>query len=216
MACLECTAQIHDLCSEFVPIVGTGYVQCCCADTTTNGESAEKVGSSLAETLRENLRAGGSLRDVLSTGRKRAALAKPFIEGSICEWAKLKYAGGGVEPIVGCKGNLLYQDRGKYARHHGPDKNVLNNDPANLHLICPTCHNRWHTLNDKYYGDGTGASRPEAGETWLPNIEWKLHDSETLATATDIFNNEIMWQELKLERKVQANGKEPSTAGTTA
>ena len=74
---------------------------------------------------------GTSMKDVLSTGRKRAADAAPIEGGLVCEWAMLKEAGGGIEPIQGCPGNPATD------RHHGPDKSVLNNTVGvNLHRIC--------------------------------------------------------------------------------
>lgn len=94
-----------------------------------------------------------TLLDALSTGRKMADRIQEGLEGKhlVCEWAELRFAGGGPEPIVGCLGNPAS------ALHHGPDKNTLNNlrlpgEPdCNLHWICPDCHNRWHARNDKYY-----------------------------------------------------------------
>ena len=182
--CLECAAELHFLCHNMQQIEGSNYYQCCCWDIVEAPAAVEHTA----------YKEGADLKDVLSTGRKRAAEAKPLEEGTICEWAGLKYAGGGVVPIIGCPGNKLTKNRGQYARHHGPDKNVLNNDLKNLHLICPTCHNRWHTLNDPYYGDGTGASRPPAGEEWLPDMPWQAHDPDTKATEMEIFENETEWR----------------------
>jgi len=51
-----------------------------------------------------------------------AAKAAPIKPGSVCEWAWLLQAGGGVVPIMGCPG------RPASDRHHGPDKNTLNNN----------------------------------------------------------------------------------------
>jgi hypothetical protein len=86
-----------------------------------------------------------SLRDQQSTGRKRAARWFPLDETALCEWAMKKNCGGGKHPITGCAMGL------QQARHHGPDKNTLNNEKGNVHRICHTCHNRWHTLNDDGY-----------------------------------------------------------------
>ena len=84
--------------------------------------------------------------DVLSTGRKRAAkLYGHLIDGEYpCEWRLKKNVGGGI-PISGCI-NGFAQDI-----HHGPDKNTLNNERHNIHLICKTCHKRWHITNDPVY-----------------------------------------------------------------
>jgi hypothetical protein len=130
--------------------------------------------------------APGDVTDPTSTGRKRAALMAPIFPGMVCEWAGLKYAGGGVEPIEGCDGNTIadvkknadlpegIDSRGD--RHHGPDKNTLNNElRVNLHRICSFCHNRWHARNDPHYA----GTRPDAGQPWLPATEWKEHDPVT-------------------------------------
>src|SRR5690606_35848992 len=47
------------------------------------------------------------ITDIKSTGRKRAAIALPIFTGMVCQWAGLKWAGGGAHPIVGCAGNTL-------------------------------------------------------------------------------------------------------------
>lgn len=86
-----------------------------------------------------------SLRDQQSTGRKRAAEMYPLDRDADCEWKLQKNCGGGNSPIVGCL------DGKQQARHHGPDKNTLNNDYGNVHRICHTCHNRWHARNDEGY-----------------------------------------------------------------
>lgn len=109
------------------------------------------------------------MEDALSSGRKRAAEIAPIPVGMVCEWACLRYAGGGVEPIKGCVGNPATN------RHHGPDKNTLNNElGVNLHRICAHCHNRWHATNDKYYQ----GERPKDDTPWLPVGEWNPHDAE--------------------------------------
>jgi hypothetical protein len=118
--------------------------------------------------------------DIYSTGRKRAAVAYPITEGMKCEWRELKFAGGGVEPIIGCTGNLVKN------RHHGPDKNTLNNIEGNVHRICPHCHNRWHTKNDFEY------EAKFSTDLWLP------HDGETKATVAEILASEVKWRGVKL------------------
>lgn len=130
------------------------------------------------------------ITDITSTGRKRAAMMYPIFKDMKCEWAGLKYAGGGVEPIIGCAGSIIQPTKGpdKGDRHHGPDKNVINNAPTNVHRICSTCHNRWHALNNKYYGE-----RPPADEPFVPLEEYKQHDSETKATEEEIEENEKWW-----------------------
>jgi hypothetical protein len=111
-----------------------------------------------------------ALKDQQSTGRKRAAKMYPLDETALCEWASKKNCGGGKFPIVGCLANL------QQARHHGPDKNTLNNEKGNVHRVCHSCHNRWHTLNDEGYvwGDLYDEHSPrEAGPIDIGlNEEW--------------------------------------------
>jgi hypothetical protein len=85
-----------------------------------------------------------NLKDQQSTGRKRAAEMYPLNREADCEWARQSNCGGN-KPIVGCV------DGKQEARHHGPDKNTLNNDSGNVHRICHNCHNRWHATNDETY-----------------------------------------------------------------
>lgn len=89
-----------------------------------------------------------------------------------------KNCGGGTMPIVGCL------DGKQQARHHGPDKNTLNNERGNVHRICHTCHNRWHTLNDPDYVWGT---------------IYPLHEPYE-ATIADVGMNEVFWQGRKLTK----------------
>lgn len=85
-----------------------------------------------------------ALKDQQSTGRKRAAEMYPLYRDLDCEWKGRKNCGGG-KSIVGCL------EGKQQARHHGPDKNTLNNDVGNVHRICHSCHNNWHALNDSGY-----------------------------------------------------------------
>ena len=92
-----------------------------------------------------------SLKDQQSTGRKRAAVLFPLDREASCEWAKASPEnpkGGGKFPITfGCA-------ELQKARHHGPDKNTLNNEEGNVHRICHFHHNNWHALNDPHYIPG--------------------------------------------------------------
>jgi hypothetical protein len=97
------------------------------------------------EVERRTYKDPSTYRDQQSTGRKQAARWFPLDPDALCEWAMKTNCGGGPHPITGCATNL------QQARHHGPDKNTLNNDKGNVHRICHTCHNRWHTLNDPDY-----------------------------------------------------------------
>ena len=137
-----------------------------------------------------SLKDSDEVSDPKSTGRKRAVLVKPITEGMLCEWTKLKNAGGGIFPIVGCLGNPATNV------HHGPDKNTLNNNLENLHRICSVCHNRWHTRNDPTY------SPDIPGQEWVPNGEFVPHDSETLATTEDILKSEAYWASPVNKRKL--------------
>jgi hypothetical protein len=152
-------------------------------------------------------KADTQLVDPTSTGRKRAAVALPTkafeIDGKIkkyivddagnpikCEWAGLKFAGGGEFPIIGCDGKIATN------RHHGPDKDTTNNrreTPRNIHAICAFCHNRWHSLNDEnyeYYLDDVG------GPKFL-----RPHDSQTRATDEEIRANELKYASRRRKAK---------------
>lgn len=117
-------------------------------------------------------------KDPVSTGRKRAAQMYPIDVGMVCEWAGLKLAGGGVFPIVGCIG------RAASDRHHGPDKNTMNNAEGNVHRICDHCHNTWHAANDPSYGP-----RPDHTQPFIPKgvakVDWFMHDATTKATVAE-------------------------------
>ena len=117
-----------------------------------------------------------ALRDQQSTGRKRAAKLYPLDVEAECDWKMRKNCGGGTMPVVGCVNGK------QQARHHGPDKNTLNNEKGNVHRICHTCHNRWHTLND-------------------PDYVWgALHDPHCPmeASIADIGLNEVFWDGRKI------------------
>lgn len=116
-------------------------------------------------------------------GRLRAEREFPIEPNTKCQWAGLSNAGGGVNPIVGCMGSLAK------ARHHGPDKSTLNNSPENVHLLCPVCHNRWHTLNDRYYDE----VRPDDGLAYVPLEPYVPHDPTSKSTPEMQFENEIWW-----------------------
>jgi hypothetical protein len=112
--------------------------------------------------------------DPESTGRKRAALLYPLNKDNPgpCDWSRKKNCGGGLHPIVGCK------DGFQKNRHHGPIKNTIRNEMGNVHLICPTCHNRWHTLNDNHYDEELYSTLPHKPEP---------------ATDAEILESEVYW-----------------------
>lgn len=165
--CFNCGAGLHEECHAITE------GQCCCGpDTEDDEEAPRKLG-------KRGRRNDNSLKDPQSTGRKRAAVLYPLDENENCEWKGLKFAGGGKYPIVGC-----YEGK-QQARHHGPDKNTLNNDEGNVHRICDKCHNRWHAKNNDGY---------EWGEIH------QSHDPDTLATAEELVDSEMQWLGKKLKK----------------
>ena len=200
-ACWACVSGLHEECFDLTPIDDAGY-KCCCFDSKPGSDS-----DNWAKEIGRPVSAPADITDVLSAGRKRAAMLYPIFDGMTCEWAGLKFAGGGVEPIIGCNGNKLSSKKGGEGDfiqgdvHHGPDKNTLENGSGNAHRICAYCHHRWHAANDKFYGprptrddgkiDGTKPFLP------LPEYELLLHDPETKATDEEIKENEIYWASRK-------------------
>lgn len=158
MACTSCGAGFHFECEE---------EPCCCSNDPPVAEEVEDDPRNIRGYKRDS-----TLKDQQSTGRKRAAVAYPLDYSAPCEWKGLRFAGGGKFPIIGCNGNT------QRARHHGPDKNTLNNEDGNVHRICDFCHNRWHTQNDSEYTPGDFGAN---------------HDSKTTATIEEIMMNEIYW-----------------------
>lgn len=118
-----------------------------------------------------------TLRDQQSTGRKRAAKMYPLDTSKPCEWQLKKNCGGGSTPITGCFDGM------QEARHHGPDKNTLNNDKGNVHRICTKCHNRWHARNDDGY---------VWGSVYDPH-------SPTVATTDEIIASDLEWLHVKVK-----------------
>lgn len=189
--CFNCRAGFHNECAE----AWSDAVQdCCCGGEiifTATGEV-----KSAGEVIREDGRDTGYIddgyesykdidqyKDPISTGRKRAAQMYPIEVGMVCEWAGLAKAGGGVKPIIGCLG------RPASDRHHGPDKNTMNNAPNNVHRICDYCHNTWHAVNDPHYGE-----RPDPTVPFIPagdlGVDWFEHDSTTKATTEELLEAE--------------------------
>lgn len=168
-------------------------------DTAAKGPSHHSPLHALQEILEQTPGRGrprlsdDELSDPLKGGRLRAQREFPIPEGTKCEWANLLYAGGGVNPIVGCMGSTAT------ARHHGPDKSTLNNDKENVHLVCNVCHNRWHTMNDKFYPD----QRPDDGLPFVPENAFLSHDPDTTAEPEDLFDNEIWWTTRADKRKTE-------------
>lgn len=155
--CLACGRFLHDEC-EFDP--------CCCRNTPTIAEQFNLNTDNPYE--KAFYKKDEDVTDPKSTGRKRAAQLYPINREDACEWRGLKRVGGGTNPIIGCL-------QGKQThRHHGPDKNTLNNSERNVHRICNDCHNRWHNAND-----------------WCINNTLP-HDPQS-ATQEEIIKNELDW-----------------------
>lgn len=161
---------------------------CCCSLNKEAEAEAASIGRPLLDPK--------DITDITSTGRKRAAALYPIMEGMLCEWAELASAGGGVQPIVGCRGNTISATKhGANAghRHHGPNKNTIDNGPLNVHRICTWCHNRWHALNNKYYVK----PRPPAEQPWLPvppeGQSLVEHDRTTKATEEEYEASDAYW-----------------------
>ena len=177
--CLTCSAGFHYECINF----DSDLEACCCPDEqsqllipTTGGE-------------KNRYKSDEEVTDPKSTGRKRAADLYPINKDNPapCEWQGLKFAGGGLYPIIGCINGVTL------ARHHGPDKDTLNNSLGNVHRICAHCHNRWHTLNDGVYKEAFGTS------------DWKEHDPNTRAAPEEIIANEAKWATKKKQTKIKGD-----------
>ncbi len=166
MRCVECLRGFHAVCGD----------PCCCSNTTapTNSSVKEETGSTggmvgedgqtsapriydtsdpeedwrVSSGSAKRGKRDASLKDQQSTGRKRAAQLFPLDRTAPCEWANASESdpkGGGRYPLpFGCT-NLQSH------RHHGPDKNTLNNEEGNVHRICTFHHNWWHAKNDSEY-----------------------------------------------------------------
>lgn len=163
--CDACSAEFHLECPK-LRIFATGDLECCCP------EPDETIEEKLETLSRED----GEITDAKSTGRKRAAKLYPLTPDLPCEWQGLKAAGGGSNPIIGCINGIARH------RHHGPDKDTLNNSQGNVHRICHHCHNRWHSSNDKYFLEFFGTE------------QWQAHDSESKAAPEELIKNEAFWK----------------------
>jgi len=165
--CPECAVGYHWECAEF---------PCCCRNIVYEATLEKDRGGQVKEP--------DAITDIESTGRKRAAQLYPFFEGMKCEWIGLYNAGGGAVPIIGCRDGVAK------ARHHGPDKNTVNNSPTNVHRICHDCHNRWHALNDSFYTE----TRPGTNVPYVPNVEFVFHDATTQASEVEIVFSELWFK----------------------
>lgn len=139
MACIGCGRGLHYECSQ---------QPCCCKNENPTGGTFNLLGDAIEEVNIE-IPKQRKLKDddelSISGGRKRAAAKFAINPDEPCEWKGLSNCGGGKFTIVGCL------DGKQEHRHHGPDKKTSNNEDINVHLICSSCHNRWHGKNDKHY-----------------------------------------------------------------
>lgn len=142
-SCFPCLRNLHDACKG-------GNCSCTHAFgtvTETTDEPEENSSTEATQRVRRN-KPDAAVKDQQSTGRKRAAKLYPLDSEKPCEWRSASSEnpkGGGATPVTfGCDG---FQQ----ARHHGPDKNTLNNEEGNVHRICHVHHNTWHAKNDPDY-----------------------------------------------------------------
>jgi hypothetical protein len=187
LPCPACASGDHLLCEN-----GTDGHCCCPVVEFENVEGDESDAKRLS--YGDATKTPDAITDVQSTGRKRAKVMYPITEDMECEWRGLGRAGGGVNPIIGCIENRATD------RHHGPDKNTLNNKAGNVHRICSPCHNLWHARNDEFYGE-----RPPGTEPFIPldGHEWCQHDSETKAPLDELIK-------AQLGRKIPKKKVEPN------
>lgn len=135
-ACFSCAQGLFSECLDPLETPEGHIIPCIQRYKPAGGEAG---GGALAPTM---------VTDAKSTGRKRAVMLAPILEGMLCEWAGLRQAGGGPIPIVGCAGNQLSDKKNGDEEqgwlpghlHHGPDKATLNNAVGtNLHRVCAVC-----------------------------------------------------------------------------
>lgn len=136
-ACYSCAQGLFSECLDPLETPEGHIIPC--AQRYKPAAGGEADGGALAPTM---------VTDAKSTGRKRAVMLAPILEGMLCEWAGLRQAGGGPIPIVGCAGHQLSDKKNGDEEqgwlpghlHHGPDKATLNNAVGtNLHRICAVC-----------------------------------------------------------------------------
>lgn len=180
--CMYCVQDMHFLCGP----------DCKCDEAPVEEVSADDEDTEIFGVPKSR---GAKIKvsefkDQLSTGRKRAAMLYPLIDGMICEWAWQKNCGGGIYPILGCTG------RPAKHIHHGPDKSVINNSPDNVSRVCHFCHNLWHAKNDPYFDQ----PRPENGKVWLPHKDdMPVHALSEREAADPL---DIVEHEMALKRKI--------------
>jgi len=188
VTCGPCAVGYHWECVE---PTGDGMCHCTAVVAESPVDVGLVLGSGEVKERGGQIKSFADVKDLESTGRKRAAKLFPIPkEGEptyplACEWRGLLQAGGGIIPIVGC------MDGFAKAIHHGPDKNTLSNFVGNVHRICATCHNRWHTINDQYYS----GERPSGDVPYLPLGEYDvLPHYLHRATKDHVAASEVAWK----------------------
>ncbi len=140
MGCYSCGRGFHSECIN-------SNCGACHPDVEHVYKSLATVGGNHGRQLGAPVKDPENVKDRHSTGRKRAAQLYHIFHGAFCEWRMKKNCGGGEKPITGCLAGK------QEARHHGPVKDTLRNEPGNVHRICTLCHNRWHADNDPIYNE---------------------------------------------------------------
>lgn len=197
--CGPCSVGLYEECENPQPGIEGFVIPCGSLEMSESPKAKEERELRILEP--------DELTDDTSAGRKRAAMVAPILTGMVCEWAGLKFAGGGPFPILGCQNNTIAQVKSNEQAqavgadevghiHHGPDKAVINNTAGvNLHRICTRCHNRWHALNDEHYG-----TRPHVSQPFTPVVPFYDHDSMTPYTSEELAIVEAWWATPKAKR----------------
>lgn len=160
MGCIACGRGFHDECDTGCNV---------CHPAKSDLVKVTRIGTG---SVGRPLKNPEDVTDKYSTGRKRAAKLWPIFKDKPCEWQGKKNVGGG-QSITGCI-NGMQRDR-----HHGPIKEVLRNEPGNVHRICTVCHTRWHAVNDPVYDE--------------TEYEKLKHNPEE-ATEMELITNEAKWR----------------------
>lgn len=140
--CSPCLRRIHNKCHK-------DNCSCECKGKVDGKRllSEQEYADDANISIGRNRKSDHFLKDQQSTGRKRAAKLYPLDRSAPCEWANQKEVGGGIT-IDGCGVRRNTNPGLQQSRHHGPDYSTLNNAPDNVHRICHSCHNTWHSIND--------------------------------------------------------------------
>lgn len=153
--CLDCGRGLCELCNtcSCCDRKSPGNIKVGEEDSSTtfvgrksrSSDESSRRDKSVHKNVGRPIKEPNEIKDRQSTGRKRAALLYPITPDSPCEWQRLSNCGGGKHPIIGCANGRQQH------RHHGPNKDTLQNGPGNVHRICDNCHNIWHSQNDEDY-----------------------------------------------------------------